>query len=347
MVSAGLVSLGGRERRVRRRWPWVVVVSVAVGGMGVLFMITMPGRSHSGPLPPLDAGEAALVAPLRRHVAELAGRIGERNVVEHAALLEAAAYVQRELEASGLRAARQVYDVAGRSCPNVEIEVKGSERPAEIVIAGAHYDSVLGCPGANDNATGVAALLVLARELLAARPARTLRLVAFVNEEPPYFQTAAMGSRVYARRCRERNEDVRAMVSLETIGCYSDAAGSQEYPAPFSAFYPSTGNFIALVGNLASRDLVRRAVEVFRANAAFPSEGGALPEDLPGIGWSDHDSFWREGYPAIMVTDTAPFRYPHYHLATDTPEKVDYERCARVVAGVGHVLRDLAGIPAR
>lgn len=175
----------------------------------------------------------------------------------------------------------------------MSVEKKGSTVPSEIVIVGAHYDSVAGCPGADDNASGVAALLVPARELATANPLRTLRFVAFANEEPPYFQTAEMGSRVFARNCRARGENVVAMMSLETIGYYSDEDGSQKYPAPFGAFYPSRGNFIAFVGNLASRALVHRAVGAFRRRASFPSEGGALPGFVPGVGWSDHWSFWQ------------------------------------------------------
>ena len=303
----------------------------------------MPGRSHRGPLPPLSAAETALSASLKRDVAELAGRIGDRNTDRPEALREAAAYLESQL-APAAAVSRQTFTAGGVSCDNLEIELRGGSEPGEIVIVGAHYDSVPGCAGANDNASGVAGLLALARSLAKTSPARTLRFVAFTNEEPPHFQTPEMGSRVYAARCRQRGERVAGMLSLETIGCYSDEKGSQHYPPPFGLFYPSEGNFIAFVGNLSSRDLVRRCIRVFREKAAFPSEGGALPSITPGVGWSDHESFWREGYAALMVTDTAPFRYPHYHTAGDTPDKVDTDRAARVVGGLEHVLRDLAGI---
>lgn len=307
-------------------------------------MILMPGRSHRGPLPPLTPSEAALASALRRDVIVLAQTIGERNVVEHAALRKAADHVEAGMRVVG-PVARQTYKADGRDCDNVEVEIRGTSAPGEIVIVGAHYDSVLNCPGANDNASGVAGLLALARSLAKTAPARTLRFVGFVNEEPPHFRTDEMGSRVYARRCRERGETVTAMLSLETIGCFTDEPGSQQYPAPLGMCYPSEGNFIAFVGNVASRPLVRRCIRTFRAKAAFPSEGAALPAFLPGVGWSDHESFWENDYPAVMVTDTAPFRFPHYHLRGDTPDKIDFERCARVVAGIEHVVRDLAGIP--
>jgi hypothetical protein len=147
-----------------------------------------------------------------------------------------------------------------------------------------------------------------------------------------------MGSVRYARRCRQRDEQIVAMLSLETIGYYSDAPGSQQYPFPFGLLYPSEGNFIGFVGNVSSGDLVRTAIGAFRQHARFPSEGAAVPASIQGVGWSDHWSFWQVGYPGIMVTDTAPFRYPHYHRREDTPDKVDYARMARVVAGLEHVV---------
>ena len=152
-----------------------------------------------------------------------------------------------------------------------------------------------------------------------------------------------MGSWVYAKECRKQNEKIVSMLSLETIGYYSEKEGSQSYPRPFGWFYPSMGNFISFVGNVKSRSLVRAVVGSFRRLAQFPSEAGAVPGFVPGVGWSDHWSFWQEGYPAIMVTDTAPFRYPHYHQATDTPDKVDYERMARVMTGLTRTIREMAG----
>jgi Zn-dependent M28 family amino/carboxypeptidase len=212
----------------------------------------------------------------------------------------------------------------------------------EIVVVGAHYDSVMGSPGANDNASGVAALLELAKEFCAAGPRRTLRLVAFVNEEPPFFKTGEMGSLVYARAARAQGEKIVAMVSLETIGYYSEAEGSQEFPfPPLRLLYPTRGNFVAFVGNFASRRLLRRSLAAFREAGAFPAEGLVAPEWLVGVDWSDHWSFWRSGYPAIMITDTAPFRYQHYHSRADTPDKLDYGALARVTTGLREMVEVL------
>ena len=221
-------------------------------------------------------------------------------------------------------------------------EVRGTELPDEIIVVGAHYDSVAGTVGANDNASGVAATLVLARSFARLPRAKTLRFVAFANEEPPFFKTSGMGSRVYSAACRKRAENIAAMLSLETIGYYTDRDGTQKYPFPLSLAYPSTGNFIAFVGNLSSRSLVHQAIAAFRKHAKFPSEGAALPSFIPGIDWSDHEAFWRVGYPALMVTDTALFRYPHYHTPADTPDKIDFDRLTLVVTGLRSVVADLA-----
>lgn len=341
MTASRTVERRGLGRRV---WPRVVVYGtlVAVFAGGGACMIRMPGRSHSGPLPPLSADQRALGARLRGHVHHLAGEIGERNVWTYGSLTAAAGWIEETLGSLGLDVRSQAFDAEGRRVRNLEVERRGVGRASEIVVVGAHYDSVLGSPGANDNGSGVAALVELARALGDRPAARTLRFVAFVNEEPPFFQTREMGSLVYARRARAADERVVAMLSLETIGCYDDAAGSQQYPFPFGLFYPRRGDFVGFVGNLASRALVREAIGAFRRHAAFPSEGVAAPGGIVGIGWSDHWAFWRQGYRAVMVTDTALFRYPHYHQASDTPDRLDYDRLARVVSGLARVIEELA-----
>ena len=201
-----------------------------------------------------------------------------------------------------------------------------------------------GSPGANDNASAVAAVLAIARYFADKETARTLRFVLFVNEEPPFFQTDHMGSLVYAKRCREKGDEIIAMLSLETIGFYSSQPKSQKYPFPFNLVYPSTGNFIGFVSNFSSRKLLHTVISSFRKNCKFPSQGGAIPEIIPGINWSDHWSFWQQDYPAIMVTDTAVFRYPYYHSPEDTPDKIDYDRLTRVVSGLQFVIAEIAGL---
>ena len=328
--------------RPRRLIASVARIALAVGAIFFLlwwFGMRMPGRNISIAAP-LSADETALRAELVADVQKLAGEIGERNMRQYPQLNAAADFIEASFARAGLQPRRDTYELKGQACHNIEAEIRGA-RP-EIVVIGAHYDSVFGCPGANDNGSGAAALLALARRFAGKQTGQTLRFVAFTNEEPFYFQTEQMGSFVYAKRCKARGDQISAMISLETIGYFSDAPGSQTYPAPgLGAFYPSTGNFIGFVGNVGSRGLVRRAIAVFRQQAKLPSEGAALPSFIPGVGWSDQWAFWQNGYPGIMVTDTAPFRYPHYHEATDTPDKLDYDRFALVVSGMEKVIEAL------
>lgn len=329
-------------RAVVRRWSILAAVLAIIAIIVWFLCLRMPGRSHSGPLPPMTSAQETLRAELESDVRKLAEEIGERNVRHPAKLDATARHVEARLAAAGT-VMRQEYLVNDVPCANVEVEIAGGARKDEIVVVGGHYDSVTGCPGANDNATGAAAVIALARRFATAKPARTLRFVAFVNEEPPFFGEDSMGSAVYAKRCAKRGEHVAAMLSLETLGCYSDADGSQRYPVPLLKLaYPSRGDFVTFIGNYASRALVRDAVGTFRASAAFPSEGAALPGWIPGVGWSDHACFWDHGFPALMVTDTAPFRYAQYHTADDVVAHVDFERFARVVDGLAAVVARLA-----
>jgi Zn-dependent M28 family amino/carboxypeptidase len=294
---------------------------LAVAGLVAAFlayMTVMPGRSHTGPLPPLTEEGRALAERLRGHVAALAS--SERNTD----LERPARYIESQLG----DAESQYFESGGRKVRNIE----SSGKPFGIVV-GAHYDTVPGSPGADDNASAVAVLIELARMKL------PVRFVAFANEEMPYFLGPEMGSFIYAASLRQ---PIKAMFSLEMLGYYRDAPGSQQYPAPLGLFYPNRGDFIAFVGDLGARALVRKAIGSFRKNAAFPSEGVAAPGFIPGVTWSDHWSFRRQGYAAIMVTDTAFYRYPHYHLPSDTPDKLDYERMARVTLGLAAMLRELS-----
>ncbi len=302
----------------------------------------MPEHSYSGELPPLSNAEQTSRDLLQGHVEALAGEIGERNLRQPKALEAASRYVRSNLDKMGYRVVAQEYRVGNTSVHNLIAPLPGKGIPTDIVVVGAHYDSVWGSPGANDNATGVAALLEIARLVAdGPAPARTIHFVAFVNEEPPYFQTDQMGSRVYARRARRNNERIVAMLSLETIGYYDNQADTQNYPFPLGLVYPSEGNFIGFVGNPESKELLYRCIAEFRKNTRFPSEGVVAPPWITGVDWSDHGSFWEQRYPAIMVTDTALFRYPHYHRREDTPDKIDYEALARVVSGLTSVVEVL------
>jgi hypothetical protein len=327
-----------------KRLAWAVRLAIIplVILAGVWFMTGMPGSSWSGPLPPLAVKEQQIHDNLKRHVAELAGRIGERNVWRPESMAAAESYIRKTLEDAGYEVNVQSFPSSSLTVNNLEAVLPGNGAADEIIVVGAHYDSVVDCPGADDNASGVAALLELARLLAGTTLSRTVRFVAFANEEAPFFYSDEMGSKLYAARAQAQGERIEAMLSLETLGYYTEQPGSQRYPFPFSLFYPDTGNFIGFVGNLPSRPLVREAIRAFRASTAFPSEGVAAPSGMEGVHWSDHWSFWEAGYPAIMVTDTAPFRYPHYHAETDTPEQLDYTGLARVTGGLAEVIGALA-----
>jgi len=287
-------------------------------------MVAMPGRSFSGPPGPLSGEGRALSLRLRLHVTALAASPRNED------LETAARYIEAAFAAQGHQPQSQYFESGGRRVRNIEVLNQGS------IVVGAHYDTVAGSPGADDNASAVAVLIELAAMKL------PVRLVAFANEEMPYFMSEEMGSAAWAKRARERGEKIRAMFSLEMLGYYRDTPGSQRYPAPLGLFYPDRGDFIAFVGDLGARGLVRKSISHFRKHAQFASEGVAAPGFIPGVSWSDHWSFRRHGYDAIMVTDTAFYRYPHYHLPSDTPEKLDYERMARVTLGLAAMLKELA-----
>jgi len=306
----------------------------------IFYMTCPPGQSYQGPLLPIDEDELGIRNNLQKHVFMLSEAIGERNLSRaYPALQASAMYISEQFRKFGYQVVKQPYSIEGKMVENIEVEKTGKTAPEEILIIGAHYDSPISSPGANDNASGVGALLELARIFSYFSPDRTIRFVAFVNEEAPYCQTPQMGAVVYAKALKKRDKII-GMISLETIGYYSDEKDSQHYPVPFDLLYPDTGNFIAFVGNLQSRSFMADAIESFRSITAFPSEGIAAPGWIKGIGWSDHWAFWEQGYPAIMITDTALFRYPFYHLAADTWKKIDYGKIARVVKGLGKVIHD-------
>jgi hypothetical protein len=285
---------------------------------------------------------------LREDVMALALDIGERNLRDalRARRLELARdYLAQRLEGMGATVRFDGYEAADHQVDNLEVELPGTSPDAGVLVVGAHYDSALHSPGANDNASGVAALLALAAVFHGGalpRPTRTVRFVAFCTEEQPFTRTPEMGSFVYARRCRARGDDVRAMLSLETLGSYARGHRWPEGPFPLNLFSPLRADFFAVVGNRASRALVRQCVESFPSQPDVKCKGVALPGLLPGVKSSDHWAFWQHGYPAVMLTDTAPLRYRHYHRSSDEAERVDFETLATVTTGLVSVVRALA-----
>jgi hypothetical protein len=305
-------------------------------------ILGMPGRSFSGSLPPLTDEELQVKQNLERLVHHLAVDIGERHAASYASLLRAEQLIADTLQGYGYAVRTQPFQFSGVEMHNIEAELVGSTRPQEIVVAGAHHDTVVGSPGADDNATGVAAMLEIGRLLKGRLNGRTLRLVGFGNEENQGGGAwELMGSWHYARECKLNRDNVVGMVSLEMLGVYSDTPNTQHYPFPFNLLYPNRGNFVGFVGNLGSRRWVRKCIGQFRQNCAFPSEGVAAPEMFRDINRSDHWSFWQFGYPGLMVTDTSNFRNKLYHTLQDTPDILDFDRFARVTVGMARMIERL------
>lgn len=300
--------------------------------------VHMPGNSFKGELPELTKEERKVSAHLKEYVNKLAIGIGDRNYRYPDKLQETADYIYDHFKKHGLSVKRQHFKFAEQDFENIEAEIKGASKPDEIIIIGAHYDSC-DCPGANDNASGVAAIMELAHLMKRRVYSKTVRFVAFTNEEH-FFSKNGMGSFFYAKRCKERKENIIAMYSLETIGYYTDVKGSQKFPLGLKYFYPDTGNFVAFVSNGKSKKLLKSTVKSFRKHTDFPSEGLAAPAWVKGVAWSDHHQFWKKGYSALMITDTAFFRYPHYHTLEDTPDKMDFDKTARVVSGLNRVFQN-------
>ncbi|MBX7532096.1 M28 family peptidase [Qipengyuania sp. 1XM1-15A] len=302
---------------------------------GFYWSTATPGESYSGPRAAPE--DTQLPARLEKHVRLLAER--PRNLEDLSSIERTTSYLAQELESYGYSVARQ--EVLSPA-DNLIVRIRPAWDGAPVLIIGAHYDSFGKAPGADDNASGVAGLLELARSLdaLDGKSEIELQLVFYSNEEPPYFKTNAMGSLVHARSIEDPAR-VLGMISIESIGYFSDEAGSQDFPFPLSLRYPDTGNFVAFVGEWSSRDFLRDAIGGFREKARIASEGGAPPPLFRGTDWSDHWGYSEQGIPAIMVTDTAIFRNPHYHRQTDTADTLDYVRMALVVEGLRGWLADM------
>jgi hypothetical protein len=304
---------------------------------------SMPGKSYNGPFVELTRSEKILRERLEKTVNDLSISIGERSIVKYPGMQKSMAYIVESLTKDKYEVEKQWMVIDDQPMANIIAEKKGSTDTDKIVVIGAHYDTVSGSPGADDNATGVAAMLELARIFSEIDTPCTIRFIAFANEECPGMDQKSMGSYAYAAGCHERKENIIAMLSLEMLGCYSETEGSQHYPEPFNLFYPTKANFLGFVGNTASKKLVKRSITAFRKSVRFPSEGLAAPDSIRDAGRSDHWGFWQFGYPALMVTDTSNFRYEHYHTERDTPDRLDFERFTRAVTGLINVVADLAG----
>jgi Zn-dependent M28 family amino/carboxypeptidase len=272
---------------------------------------------------------------LRLAVTKLSREIGVRTYQDFDRLEKTVQYISGEFTAFGYQVSHQSFKFAGNTYQNVIAELKGRTSPEKVLVVGAHYDTVRTTPGADDNASGVAGLLGLAK-LLAGKPLdKTVRFVAFALEEPPAYRTKNMGSYHYAASLKKGREQVTGMVCLEMIGFFSDRPGSQHYPIPFMNLkFPKTGNYIAMVGNRKSKAFTMKIAGSFRKATDLQLVTLNAPAIVVGIDFSDHWSFGKFGYPAFMVTDTAFYRNPNYHSPSDLPDTLDYNRMAKVVEGL-------------
>jgi len=307
--------------------------------------VSMPGRSFKGTPPELTATEKSVAQNLRSHVDALAVGIGIRHAAQSDSLQRAAKYILLQFIRRGFAVTTESFEFAGVTQQNVVAEIIGRRRPHEVIVIGAHYDTCVNTPGADDNASGVAALLEIATLLKDVPLDRTVRFVAFPNEEDSGEAWENMGSYHHAKRSHARGDQLVGMISLEMLGYFSNEPDSQHYPFPFNLFYPDRGNFIGFVGNTASKDWVHKVVRDFRELANFPSEGAAAPERFKDIARSDHWAFWQFNCPALMVTDTSNFRFPYLHGMEDTPDKLDFDAMSRITVGMSKVIVRLAKVP--
>lgn len=277
---------------------------------------------------------------LYRHVEFLTSVAGYRHYANMSGLLRCVDYIRGEFDIANGRIALQDFQVGGKTYQNIICRLGPADGPR--IIVGAHYDVCGPQPGADDNASAVAGLLEIAR-LMGVNPDKLtyrLDLVAYCLEEPPYFGTSHMGSYTHARSLRDQKATIKEMLCLEMIGFFSEHENSQSFPIPLMRwFYPTRANFIAVVSNLRNWNLVRQVqrdmqtgtdIEVCKLNA---------PVMVPGVGLSDHSSYWKFGFPAVMITDTAFYRNPNYHQSSDTIETLDFKKMSQVVeAVVAHLM---------
>ena len=280
-----------------------------------------------------------LESQLQDYVDKLSSDIGERNFQKYTSLLRAAGFIRYTMFSFGYEVQSQDYQISGDFFSNLSVELT-SHPESQILVMGAHYDSFLGSPGANDNASAVAILLTLAQRMLGTKLPYSLRFVAFVNEEPPFFRSSEMGSYVYAKKSSESGENICGMMCLDTVGFYSDERGSQKETW---GKFPDTANFIAFVGPGQADSFIKQSVGSFKkAQPDFPVIGYAdFDERVSYVNYSDHWPFNTFGWPSFMVTDTGPLRYSHYHQATDTPDRLDYRKMSHLVLGLESVLKNL------
>jgi hypothetical protein len=327
---------------MRRKMLYVLLILVLGVAAALAYPVVKIKMSASVIHPEPRFIPASSEQALYDHVHALSVVIGSRSIREYGKIREAEQYIRTFLDKQEIPFELQGYDYEGNRFNNIVVSLKGDSRREETIVIGAHYDTVSGTPGADDNASAVAVLLELCRALKDYRPERTLKLIFFVLEEPPAFMTPAMGSYVYAAQARERGENIVGMVSLEMVGYFNEAEGSQAFPVPgLNWLFPDRGTFIGVVGNVSSRELTLAVAEALKTGSGLPVEHLVALPFIPGIGSSDHGSFWKMGFRAVMVTDTAFYRNPNYHGEKDTIETLRFDKMSQLVRGMVHVVEYL------
>jgi len=298
-----------------------------------------PGTLYPIPVGALTPQQTQLELELRSDVEALSSGIGPRHGAHsYGKLLEAEQWLLQTIADMGLAARRVEVNLGAIALANVEVSIGGGRSAGEIIVIGAHYDTVPVSPGANDNASGVALLLATLRALRDDAPDRTLRVVFFVNEESPFSGGVQMGSRVYAESCRAARDHIVAMINVDSVGYFSAEPGSQHYP-PFVLGLPTTGGFVGFGSNRENIPLLDRVVELFQHHSRFPSIG--IASDSTNAARGDHAPFWWQDYPAIMISDTSEFRDPHYHSASDRAENLNYEQMSILADGFIATIRSM------
>jgi Zn-dependent M28 family amino/carboxypeptidase len=320
---------------------WVLIVLLFVLFFLIYPIIRVKFFSSNQTGKPGNSNKAGLKL-LHQHVYQLSEVIGSRSVFEYEKINASKDYIETFLEDLGLEYILQSFQYRERTFSNIIVTLEGQKEPGEIFIIGAHYDTVFGTPGADDNASAVAVLLELCRLLKDYQPSKTLKLIFFVLEEPPTFKTKYMGSYVYAKTAKKNKEKINGMISLEMLGYYRDKKGAQLYPLPLMGlFYPKAPNFIGVVGDLKSRKLIKKVANSIKKGCAIPVEKLSTVKFVPGVSFSDHGSFWKMGYPAVMITDTAFYRNPNYHSINDTIDTLDFDQMAELLTGIKQAALEL------
>lgn len=317
-------------------------VLAALIGAGGFYISSTPGVNQRSGLSPLNEREKETVEKLRTHVVTIARDIGARGSQKPLSTTKTEEYIEVELKRMGLSWKQMNFDAKNGVGHNFEVELPGARNAKEIVIVSAHLDSARGSPGANGDASGCAALIEIARNLAGTACGRQVKFVFFGDGEEPYTATARAGCHHYLEQALQRKDNIVAMLSLDAVGCYDAKPGTQSVTFPFNFFYPSTADFLAFVGNLGSRALMRDCVQTFRSATSLPAEGGAFPSWIPYADNSDHAPFWKKGIHAVWVTDTGSLRSSVIGTPGDMYDRIDYERLARAVTGLTKVVSALA-----